>query len=118
MNVPTPAENDGLVKKFSGAAAGGLFGFVACSTGLTDASNINHGNVVATKGSESGAAGAIAGASNIAAWSAKVGKSVSVNGVAWNSAWAEGADTEDETNWLCPNATNAPTATYVDAPAN
>lgn len=118
VNVPTPAENDGLVKKFPGAAAGGLFGFVAVSTGLKDASNINHGNVVAIKGSESGAAGAIAGASNIATWSAKVGKSVSVNGVAWNSAWAEGADTEDETNWLCPSATNPPTATYVDAPAN
>ena len=92
--------------------AGGLFAIVRkVAAGRIDNDNANYGNVTC-------AGGALAGKSDIATWSAKVGKSVSVNGVAWNSAWAEGADTEDETKWLCPNATNALTATYVDAPAN
>ena len=91
---------------------GGLFGIVRkVAVANLKSDNANYGNVTC-------AGGALAGRSDIATWSAKVGKSVSVNGVAWNSAWAEGADTEDETKWLCPNATNAPTATYVDAPAN
>lgn len=97
-----------------GAAAGGLFGLIARTENtVIAADNYNYGEVVATEGSNNVSAGALAGASNIEAWSSQVGKNVKVNGVLWN-AWAEGA----EAAWLCPVATNALTATYVDAPAN
>jgi hypothetical protein len=64
--------------------------------------NVNYGNVLS-------AGGALAGSSEIASWSGKVGKNVVVNSVAWSEGVAS--------TWLCPSATNALTATYVDAPA-
>jgi hypothetical protein len=97
-----------------GAAAGGLFGLIARTENtVVAADNYNYGEVVATDAGANGPAGALAGASAIGAWSGNVGKNVKVNGVLWN-AWAEGA----EAAWLCPVATNAVTATYVEAPAN
>jgi hypothetical protein len=95
-----------------GAAAGGLFGLIARTENtVVAADNYNYGEVVATDAGANGPAGALAGASAIASWSGNVGKNVKVNGVLWNT-WA------DEAAWLCPNAANALTATYVDAPAN
>ena len=89
------------------AYAGGLFGAVLkVAPANIKSDNANYGNVTS-------AGGALAGKSDIKTWSSKVGKNVKVNGVLWN-AWAEGA----EAAWLCPVATNALTATYVDAPAN
>lgn len=96
-----------------GVAAGGLFGLIGRTPAANVAvDNVNYGEVVATEGDSNVSAGALAGASNIEAWSSQVGKNVKVNGVLWN-AWAEGA----EAAWLCPSATNPLTATYVDAPA-
>lgn len=92
-----------------GTYVGGLFGIVknvAAENIRTD--NANYGNVTS-------AGGALAGKSDIAAWSAKVGQAVTVKGTAWDSAWAEGEDTEAENKWLCPSATNALSATYVPA---
>ena len=113
LSAPSPAGNSEIVTTVSGAAAGGIFGLVVNSTMPTAESdyNINYGTVTATKGEDDGHAGALAGASNIASWSGKVGKNVKVNGVLWNY-WPEGG----EAAWLCPSATNALSATYVDAP--
>ena len=103
-----------VLTSMPGAAAGGLFGLVGKTVNTAIAAdNYNYGEVVATEAGANGPAGALAGASNIASWSGNVGKNVKVNGVLWN-AWAEGADAA----WLCPVATNAVTATYVEAPAN
>lgn len=113
LSAPTPNANSELVTTLPGAAAGGIFGLVVNSTMPTAESdyNINYGTVTATKGEDDGHAGALAGASNIASWSGKVGKNVKVNSVLWNY-WPEGG----EAAWLCPSATNALSATYVDAP--
>lgn len=113
LSAPTPNANSELVTTLPGAAAGGIFGLVVNSTMPTAESdyNINYGTVTAVKGDSDGHAGALAGASNIASWSGKVGKNVKVNGVLCND-WPEGG----EAAWLCPSATNALSATYVDAP--
>jgi hypothetical protein len=95
----------------SGAAAGGLFGLIARTENtVVAADNYNYGEVVATDAGADGPAGALAGASAIGAWSGNVGKNVKVNGVLWNT-WT------NEAAWLCPNAANALTANYVEAPA-
>jgi len=109
LSAPTPAENSDIVKTVSGAAAGGIFGLVVNSTMPTAEAdyNINYGTVTAVKGDTDGHAGALAGASSIAAWSGKVGKGTVVNGVAWSESVAAA--------WLCPSADNALSATYVDA---
>lgn len=109
LSAPTPAENSDIVKTVSGAAAGGIFGLVVNSTMPTAESdyNINYGTVTAVKGDADGHAGALAGASSIAAWSGKVGKGTVVNGVPWSESV--------EVSWLCPSAVNALSATYVDA---
>lgn len=94
-----------------GAAAGGLFGLIARTENtVIAADNYNYGEVVATEAGAAGPAGALAGASAIGAWSGNVGKNVKVNGVLWNT-WT------NEAAWLCPNAANALTANYVEAPA-
>ena len=94
-----------------GAAAGGLFGLVGKTVNTAIAAdNYNYGEVVATDAGADGPAGALAGASAIGAWSGNVGKNVKVNGVLWNT-WT------NEAAWLCPNAANALTANYVEAPA-
>ena len=94
-----------------GAAAGGLFGLIARTENtVIAADNYNYGEVVATDAGANGPAGALAGASAIGAWSGNVGKNVKVNGVLWNT-WT------NEAAWLCPNAANALTANYVEAPA-
>lgn len=94
-----------------GAAAGGLFGLIARTENtVVAADNYNYGEVVATEAGADGPAGALAGASAIGAWSGNVGKNVKVNGVLWNT-WT------NEAAWLCPNAANALTANYVEAPA-
>ena len=94
-----------------GAAAGGLFGLIARTENtVIAADNYNYGEVVATEAGADGPAGALAGASAIGAWSGNVGKNVKVNGVLWNT-WT------NEAAWLCPNAANALTANYVEAPA-
>ena len=94
-----------------GAAAGGLFGLIARTENtVVAADNYNYGEVVATDAGADGPAGALAGASAIGAWSGNVGKNVKVNGVLWNT-WT------NEAAWLCPNAANALTANYVEAPA-
>ena len=109
LSAPTPAGNSEIVTTVSGAAAGGIFGLVVNSTMPTAESdyNINYGTVTAVKGDADGHAGALAGASSIAAWSGKVGKGTVVNGVAWSESVAAA--------WLCPSAVNALSATYVDA---
>lgn len=84
-------------------AVGGLFGTVRkTAVANLKSDNVNYGNVTS-------AGGALAGASEIASWSGKVGKNVVVNGTSWSEGVAA--------TWLCPSATNALTATYVDAPA-
>ena len=94
-----------------GVAAGGLFGLIARTENtVVAADNYNYGEVVATDAGADGPAGALAGASAIGAWSGNVGKNVKVNGVLWNT-WT------NEAAWLCPNAANALTANYVEAPA-
>ena len=84
-------------------AVGGLFGIVRkTAVANLKSDNVNYGNVLS-------AGGALAGASEIASWSGKVGKNVVVNGVEWSEGVAA--------TWLCPSAKNALSATYVDAPA-
>ena len=100
-----------VYKTMPGAAAGGLFGLIARTENtVIAADNYNYGEVVATDATANGPAGALAGASAIGAWSGNVGKNVKVNGVLWNT-WT------NEAAWLCPNAANALTANYVEAPA-
>jgi hypothetical protein len=81
---------------------GGLFGKANKVNPSYLSDNTNYGNI-------SCAGGALAGVSAIASWSGKVGKNVTVNGTPWSEGVAA--------TWLCPSATNALTATYVDAPA-
>lgn len=102
---------NGVLTSMPGAAAGGLFGLVGKTVNTAIAAdNYNYGEVVATDAGADGPAGALAGASAIGAWSGNVGKNVKVNGVLWNT-WT------NEAAWLCPNAANALTANYVEAPA-
>lgn len=102
---------NGVLTSMQGAAAGGLFGLVGKTVNTAIAAdNYNYGEVVATDAGADGPAGALAGASAIGAWSGNVGKNVKVNGVLWNT-WT------NESAWLCPNAANALTANYVEAPA-
>ena len=81
---------------------GGLFGKANKVNPSYLSDNTNFGNI-------SCAGGALAGISAIASWSGKVGKNVVVNGTPWSESVGDA--------WLCPSATNALTATYVDAPA-
>lgn len=111
LTTATPAATNGLVDGIPGAAAGGIFGLVFVSTLPTEDAdyNLNHGTVTANIGADDkqGKAGALAGASSIAAWSGKVGKGTVVNGVPWSESVAA--------SWLCPSAVKALSATYVDA---
>jgi hypothetical protein len=88
-----------------------LFGLIARTENtVIAADNYNYGEVVVTEAGAGGPAGALAGASAIGALSGNVVKNVKVNGVLWNT-WT------NEAAWLCPNAANALTANYVEAPA-
>lgn len=101
-----------VITSMPGTAAGGLFGLVGKTVNTAIAAdNYNYGEVVVTEAGANGLAGALAGASNVDSWSGNVGKNVKVNGVLCND-WPEGG----EAAWLCPSATNALSATYVDAP--
>lgn len=104
------ASNDAYTSR-SAAAAGGLFGFIGRTpVASVAADNINYGVVSATNAGAATTAGALAGTSQLATWSGKVGKNVTVNGVA--------ISTPIDAAWLCPSAEAALTATAVDAPAN
>lgn len=112
LSAETPSVANGLVNTVTGAAAGGIFGLIVNSTMPTAEAdyNVNYGIVIAEKGKVEGAAGALAGASSIASWTAKVGKGTIVNGIPWSE--------EVSDSWLCPSAVNPLSAIYVDQPVN
>lgn len=91
--------NKGNVKaEAAGSSVGGLFGIIS-KTSVENETNTNYGNVLCY-------GGALAGASKISSWSAKVGETVTVNG-------NTGAEGTPVSNWLCPSADNPLSAEYV-----